>query len=184
MTAEISAMDFSIDVRESEPLTVEFHRSVCQVSDGHCQIQGWYGYSPLPEHHKKLGSYWAADLPHLDAIHRAVVDHYAVNRSGPVGAFLEPIATLLDAVVATRDGASVYFAQAEDRIKIGWSKQVSARLAGLQTGCPSSIKLLGTIPGGRSVERQLHERFASLRLSGEWFKAEPELLEHIAAVAQ
>lgn len=126
----------------------------------------------------------ASEMPHLDEVFRAVAEHQVANRTNLIGVQLRPAAQALDSVIAARDGSSVYFAQADDRIKIGWSKQVSARLASLQTGCPSPIRLLGTIPGSRAVERRLHEQFASLRLSGEWFRAAPELLAHIAAVAK
>jgi hypothetical protein len=84
--------------------------------------------------------------------------------------------------LAHRDGSSVYFAEAGRRVKIGWSTRVATRLAQLQTGSADPIRLLGTEPGGRALERRLHERFASARISGEWFEPTPELLAYVGAL--
>lgn len=123
-----------------------------------------------------------ADMPHLDRLHRYLADQYVANRSNMVGAHLKPVLAVMESVIAVRDGSSVYFAEAGDRVKIGWSKRVSARLAELQTGSAVPIRLIGAIPGGRALERRLHEEFAHLRLSGEWFSATPELLAHIGGL--
>lgn len=81
--------------------------------------------------------------------------------------FLDELGSLITTVV--------YFIQANASkgrgpIKIGVSYAPSIRLANLQTGCPYPIGLLGTIRGGRNVERALHLMFHDRRLSGEWFK--------------
>lgn len=124
-----------------------------------------------------------AELPHLDAIYQALTEHYVAQRGNLVGAYLEPAVHAMEAVIAARDGSSVYFAYSGGHVKIGYSKRVSARLAELRTGCALPIQLLGTMAGGRALERRLHERFDHLRLDGEWFVAHPELMTHIAAVA-
>jgi hypothetical protein len=129
---------------------------------------------------------WAPDgktveaMPHLDEVFAGAVEQQAANRRNPIGAHLQPFVAALEVAVAARDGSSVYFAQAEDRVKIGWSRKVATRIAGLQTGNASPIRLLGTIPGSRAAEKRLHERFAHLRLHGEWFRAEPELMTFVA----
>lgn len=73
-------------------------------------------------------------------------------------------------------------------IKIGmYTDSPKKRMGGLQVGCPIPLILLGTINGIHRKyldwtsyrEQRLHERFAHLRQQGEWFKAEPELLEYI-----
>jgi hypothetical protein len=71
----------------------------------------------------------------------------------------------------------VYFIQAGDDgpIKIGWALDPTARLKELQVGCPEPLRLLMTIADDGELESQLHRRFASLRLRGEWFRAEQEL---------
>jgi len=75
---------------------------------------------------------------------------------------------------------SVYFAQREEGglIKIGWSQSVSARMWSL------GAKLLGAIPGDRSVEAITHKKFEHLRVQGEWFTPSGELLEYIRTQAQ
>lgn len=55
-------------------------------------------------------------------------------------------------------------------IKIGVAKDPMRRLASLQTGNPHKLRLLLVLPGGESLERELHGRFAGARLpGGEWF---------------
>lgn len=74
----------------------------------------------------------------------------------------------------------IYFIQATGigHIKIGYTDADDAliRLASLQIGSPVPLKLLGTIPGSLEDEKDLHRRFGSARVTGEWFKAVPELL--------
>ncbi len=78
----------------------------------------------------------------------------------------------------------IYFVQAEGvgNIKIGFTDSVDAsdRLSTLQTGSPVPLRLLGTIPGTMDDEKDLHRRFASARVVGEWFKPVSELLALIA----
>lgn len=68
------------------------------------------------------------------------------------------------------DKNKVYFIAAGEHVKIGHTTGDPAkRMEGLQVGCPFKMKLLGTIPGTREVERALHSRFRSSALGGEWF---------------
>ncbi len=73
-------------------------------------------------------------------------------------------------------GNTSYFIEAVglDKIKIGRARDVAKRLATLQTGSAVPLKLLATtdtIP-----ERELHRRFRSQRISGEWFRKCDEIL--------
>ncbi len=79
---------------------------------------------------------------------------------------------------------SVYFVQAiaGGPIKIGMARDVVSRLNHLQVASPVKLALLGTIPGGRAVERRLHEKFSANRLHGEWFTPTRELLEYVRRV--
>jgi hypothetical protein len=74
----------------------------------------------------------------------------------------------------------IYFALAESvpAIKIGFVEgdDANGRIAELQVGSPVKLTLLGTIPGTKQDETDLHRRFAALNLHGEWFRPEPELL--------
>ncbi len=74
----------------------------------------------------------------------------------------------------------IYFLQDSGNlsIKIGWAKDdAEARRDVLQTGNPSKLVLLATMPGERSNEKELHKRFDAHRIAGEWFKPCPELLQ-------
>lgn len=74
----------------------------------------------------------------------------------------------------------VYFARDGEFIKIGFSSvAASRRIDDLQCGNPRPISLIGEVPGDRELESNLHQRFSGLRVRREWFRAEPELLEHI-----
>lgn len=62
---------------------------------------------------------------------------------------------------------------------------VKDRLKALATAHYDELKVLATItnaPAG--LEQQLHEKFAALRVRGEWFRAEPELLAYIESLKQ
>src|SRR5574343_50716 len=74
----------------------------------------------------------------------------------------------------------VYFCQTESFIKIGWTLLgTSQRVRGIEMACPTPIRLLKTIKGGRDLEAALHQRFAHLRHRGEWFHAGTDLVEFI-----
>lgn len=74
----------------------------------------------------------------------------------------------------------VYFIRGRDAIKIGFSLEPRLRLRELQTSHSEPLELLGIMDGNPDVERGLHERFAALRRSGEWFEASEALLTFVA----
>jgi hypothetical protein len=80
----------------------------------------------------------------------------------------------------------VYFVTSDDvqdhPIKIGFSRRdvQMRRLQQLNRGFPYELHVLATIKvAGLSDERAWHERFAHLRLRGEWFKRDESLLKAI-----
>jgi len=75
----------------------------------------------------------------------------------------------------------IYFCRAGEcgPIKIGMSEDPTKRLHSLQTAQIMPLVLMGSIPGGRKEERHWHQRFAHLRIRGEWFHGVPELMEAI-----
>lgn len=78
---------------------------------------------------------------------------------------------------------NVYFIQCGDHIKIGVTGSVQKRLKALATAHHQELTLLAVIenaPG--DLEFSLHNRFAALRVKGEWFRAEPELLAYIEEI--
>jgi hypothetical protein len=78
---------------------------------------------------------------------------------------------------------SIYFVQAASGpIKIGMAKNAERRVRALRTSSHEPLTLLASFSGEPAIERALHRRFASLRLSGEWFRPEPELLRLIDGI--
>lgn len=80
----------------------------------------------------------------------------------------------------------VYFIHSEENnaVKIGRAKNVEKRLKSLQTAHPYQLKVIKTfsVKGGKAakeLEIDLHALFKHLQLSGEWFKAEQELLNFV-----
>lgn len=83
-----------------------------------------------------------------------------------------------------RGKPSVYFAQsvAGGPVKIGHSADVEARVASLQTAHADTLRIIGTIPGGRAVEAALHASFADDRIGGEWFRPSPSLIAFVREI--
>ncbi|MDE2104067.1 MAG: GIY-YIG nuclease family protein [Patescibacteria group bacterium] len=75
----------------------------------------------------------------------------------------------------------IYFAQSPSTslIKIGTSKQLSARLASLAASHGEPLVILGVATGSFPDERELHNKFVDIRVSGEWFYPLPHLLAFI-----
>lgn len=73
----------------------------------------------------------------------------------------------------------VYYIRWADRVKIGTSANPQQRLATLWHD-----EILAFEPGGRDLEQARHTQFADLREGGEWFSADPRLLQHAAALSQ
>ena len=82
--------------------------------------------------------------------------------------------------LAVKMTMSVYFIECnEEFIKIGCAKNIKTRLSGLQVSNPYPLKIIKQIDGGRDVERKLHNYFLSLKVRGEWFKKETDLIDFI-----
>jgi hypothetical protein len=72
----------------------------------------------------------------------------------------------------TEDGPSwVYMIRLGDRVKIGFTTNLRQRMYDLP-----HEEILAVVPGTVVDERRCHAAFAHLRVAGEWFRAEPELL--------
>ena len=77
----------------------------------------------------------------------------------------------------------VYFIQAETGgpIKIGVARDVLRRLDALQIGNPLTLRIIGVITDVDLYdERDMHNRFAHLRLRGEWFTDDPAIHAYLA----
>lgn len=95
--------------------------------------------------------------------------------SNPLNPAREPMDTKLN------KSSWVYFIESEGSslVKIGYSISPEKRLKELQTSSPETLVMLGTIPGGKSKEIELHKKFAKHRERGEWFHKVPELAKFI-----
>ena len=82
---------------------------------------------------------------------------------------------------------TVYFVRCHDFIKIGvctFANSRNQRLSELQGGNPYELKMLGVLlyqerSEAEKKERQLHTDFRYWRYRGEWFSANPKLLDYI-----
>lgn len=83
----------------------------------------------------------------------------------------------------------VYFITFEDiefrskipAIKIGSTYDIDQRIKNLSTGSPMSLMLIGFLVRNNpsQLEAELQYEFRPFRIKGEWFMAQPELLENI-----
>jgi hypothetical protein len=80
----------------------------------------------------------------------------------------------------------IYFILNEDSnaIKIGRARDLGKRMKALQTSSSAQLKLVRSIQVNGSkeaemLEKALHRQFREIRIAGEWFKANAELLEYI-----
>lgn len=92
----------------------------------------------------------------------------------------------LDGKKLTHEIHFIYFILNQDSnaIKIGHAKNIDRRMKSLQTSSPAKLELLKLIPvqgrmEAKKLELSLHQKFSDIRLTGEWFKAEPILVQYI-----
>lgn len=64
-------------------------------------------------------------------------------------------------------------------VKIGFSLDVEARLATLQTGHHEKLRLFATVDGDRQLEAHYHKRWKLRRTNGEWFVLGKAILDEI-----
>ena len=62
-------------------------------------------------------------------------------------------------------------------VKIGFTTNPEARLSSLATGAPELMLMMK--PGTLTMERELHRRFAGLRVHREWFLLRGALLKFL-----
>lgn len=76
----------------------------------------------------------------------------------------------------------VYFLDDGEAIKIGFTDNLAGRLSNLRAATARPLTPVAIIAGPRDDEKKFHQKFAHLRLRGEWFRREPELLDFIESV--
>lgn len=85
-----------------------------------------------------------------------------------------------DIVRALLPPAGIYFiSDGMGNIKIGYATNPVDRVRQLQVGNAHTLRLILVVPGPASWERSFHQSWSSLRVRGEWFRAEEQLLAHI-----
>ena len=74
---------------------------------------------------------------------------------------------------------SIYaiFNETEQTIKIGYSINPYRRLHQIQNGSAHRLKILFSFLGDITTEKILHDQLKEYRLSGEWFSANPKVLQ-------
>lgn len=93
----------------------------------------------------------------------------------------------LDGEKLAHQARFIYFILNEhsNAIKIGQAKDVAKRMKTLQTSSPAKLRLIKSVQvegskEAHQLEQSLHKQFNEIRLAGEWFKAEANLLEYIS----
>jgi len=78
----------------------------------------------------------------------------------------------------------IYFMEAPDiqRIKIGTNHHIKRRIISIKASSPVPVTLIKAIEGGRTKEKDIHQRFKHLRQHGEWFIRTPELMQAISEI--
>jgi hypothetical protein len=80
---------------------------------------------------------------------------------------------------AKNDDGFIYFMEAGDFIKIGYTRSPAARGIKMSTDNPFPLRLLHIEDGTFKRETLYHRHFAAIRVRGEWFHKTPELLTFI-----
>lgn len=84
----------------------------------------------------------------------------------------------------------VYFVQAEcgdsylGPVKIGHAEKFKNRFATMKVANFHELKILKLIKGDRSKEKEIHQKFAGLRIRGEWFRPDQSLLNYISQLQE
>lgn len=69
----------------------------------------------------------------------------------------------------------VYFIVGPGRIKIGYTSQPERRLNDLRNSDMEQLSLIGSIDGGRALEKKIHALVSYYQIKGEWFRDCPEV---------
>ncbi len=68
-------------------------------------------------------------------------------------------------------------------VKIGIAKHPEHRAFSLQSSCPVQLKLLGYVPGTKTLEKTIHGILRKQCVRGEWFSYEGEAKRIALAIA-
>ncbi len=85
-----------------------------------------------------------------------------------------------ETVPAKRKRGFVYFITDGEAMKIGFSHWPEKRIGDLQVGHSKPLSIVASFAGYMHEEQELHRRFSSLCVQGEWFAPAQELTDFIA----
>jgi T5orf172 domain len=148
-------------------------------------VKEWWRAGAFASPIEARGAFKLAYQQALDGMGTSVEQWMGLNDS-EMAEFRSPSGKLPCDVFMPSDGSSrVYFLRdpgdvvEKACVKIGTSTDVSARVSGGQTMNPRELFLIGSVPGDRELEADLHRKFRYLHVRGEWFEATTELLSFI-----
>lgn len=70
---------------------------------------------------------------------------------------------------------SIYVLRSDNLVKIGFSDNLRHRVQSIIAATPVAVEFVGHMPGGKDVEKHLHEIFSASNFSGEWFVETDEM---------
>ena len=142
---------------------------------------------PLCDHHYERLRQWGEALP-CRTTEQAIADIRAVHEEQVELDELRAqklaereMAHICKRNLAIATAGVVYYVRrdADGLIKIGTTTKLGNRMSNLR-GVHGPLRLMAVRAGGRPQEIALHQKFAELRETGEWFRPELSLLDHIA----
>lgn len=80
--------------------------------------------------------------------------------------------------ITADDADVVYYMRLGNRAKIGTTRNLRKRISAIQ---PEDC--MAYEAGDRALEARRHRQFAHLRVSGEWFDLQPDLVRHVNGLA-
>jgi len=88
----------------------------------------------------------------------------------------------LEIALDTKEGCVYFVGNLENKwVKIGFTINLSKRLASVQTGCPCLLEILGYIKtkDARKLEKKIHKKFNYYKMHGEWYVLSSEIIRFI-----
>lgn len=140
-----------------------------------------------PDHRDEITMVLAQDIARTDLTHLAELQAQGAGRWRPreIPVYVGPEAGPTEAAIiravprAGRHDPIVYFLKNGERVKIGTTTHLAARMTSLSLRQSDVILALD---GGRELEEQLHRRFHQHRIgSTEWFNFADEIKTFVSA---
>lgn len=118
-------------------------------------------------------------------VSRGGLEAWVVRRGGLEVPYSEPVDLDSWAVLEAPEKAGVYAVSgAYGWVKIGRAANIARRMDELQICNPVLLRFLATLSNSPEDERAIHQRWAHLRLRGEWFLGSTELLAYVREEAE